>query len=373
MGIVILQLAGSGISYAKLGILEAFKDLPIALISLFAAGFITRFGGKKSLTFSLLVVGCCCFLLPLVEAFWFFKIWFTVIGLCFAIAKISVYGIIRNSISSESLLAKVMSSVEASFMIGIFVVNIGFGWLISSAYSDYWKYGFWLISLLAFLTVLLLQRSVTNLRITTENKGSIITVFKFFTKKNLLFFLTVFCIVFIEQNFNSWLPSFYKIHLGVNSFFALQATAFLALFSYIGRMVTSRIIQNFSLSRYFSFCVLLLLSVLLSAHFLLLNGFQQISLFLFPLIGLFLAPLYPVVSSGMITTVSRSDVNVFTSILVIFSSLGSSFGSVSMSLIFQYDYGKDYALLISGAAVILFVISFLYFRYHASEKTKKNI
>ncbi|MCW4452296.1 hypothetical protein OK344_08750 [Kaistella sp. BT6-1-3] len=58
-------------------------------------------------------------------------------GICFSVAKISVYGILRNNILQEISLAKVMSSVEASFMIGIFVVNIGFGWLPSSPYSEY--------------------------------------------------------------------------------------------------------------------------------------------------------------------------------------------------------------------------------------------
>lgn len=181
--------------------------------------------------------------------------------------------------------------------------------------------------------------------------------------------LCAFCFtyVFIEQNFNSWLPSFYRQHLNVNSFFALQASAFLALFSYVGRIVTANIIQRFQLDRYFIFCVLMILMMLVFSQILVTNNLS-LSLFIFPLIGLFLAPLYPVISSKMIANVNKSDINVFTSLIVIFSSLGSSFGSVMMSYVFQWKYGTYYSLFISVAVTILLILSFLYFQSYVSKK-----
>ncbi len=56
MGIVILQLSQENIGYDKLGFLEAFKDLPIAFISLFAVNFISKVGAKKSLILALSIV-----------------------------------------------------------------------------------------------------------------------------------------------------------------------------------------------------------------------------------------------------------------------------------------------------------------------------
>ena len=158
MGIVILQLSEQKITYDKLGFLESFKDLPIAIFSLFAVNFISRFGTKKSLVFALMLVGVCSLFLPFVEVFWFFKLWFAIIGTCFAIGKICVYGIIRNNMTEEKSLAKTMNSVEASFMIGIFTVNTGFGWLISSQFGEYWKFGFMSISLISFFTVYLFSK-----------------------------------------------------------------------------------------------------------------------------------------------------------------------------------------------------------------------
>ena len=367
MGMLILQLSGAQISYNKLGLLEAFKDLPIAFVSLFAVNLIHRLGNKNSLLIALFMVGIGCLILPFVEEFWFYKIWFALIGICFAMAKIAVYGLIRNNITTENQLAKVMSSVEASFMMGIFLVNIGFGWLLASEYADNWKLGFWLIGLLAFVNFFILLKTELIDGGTTTELFSKSILAQFLTRRSILFFCIIFGIVFIEQNFNSWLPSFYKKHLNVSTFSALQASAFLALFSYIGRIITSQIIHKFSLAKYFLTCLVLIFSMLIIAHLLLTLNNSQIVLFLFPLIGLFLAPLYPVVSSKMISGIKKDDINIFTSLMVIFSSLGSSVGSISISFLFQNNLGTYYAVFISIAVLILFIISFIYFKSFVSK------
>lgn len=367
MGILILQLSGNEVSYNKLGILEAFKDLPIAFVSLFAVNLIQRFGNKNSLLIALFLVGTCCTILPFAEEFWFYKIWFGIIGICFGMAKIAVYGLIRNNISTETQLAKVMSSVEASFMMGIFIVNIGFGWLLGSQYSQDWKMGFWMIAFLAFLNffILLKTKLIDGGASSQVFSKSILT--QFLTRRNVLFFISIFGIVFIEQNFNSWLPSFYKKHLNVSAFSALQASAFLAFFSYIGRITTSRIIHRFSLFKYFMACVILIFVILIVAHLLFTINYSHITLLLFPLTGLFLAPLYPVISSKMISGIRKEDINIFTSLMVIFSSFGSSVGSISISILFQNNFGNYYAVFISIAVIILFAVSFIYFKSFVSE------
>lgn len=368
MGIVILQLGGTSVSYAHLGFLEAFKDLPIAFISFFAANFINRFGTKKSLALALSIVAICCFALPFVAQFWFFKLWFALIGICFSVAKISVYGILRNNITSETSLAKVMNNVEASFMIGIFIVNIGFGTLISSSYSEYWKFGFLGIALLSAINVFLLLRTeIKEFKIPKQN-GWGITLKSFVAPQYFVFLLIIFSIVFIEQNFNSWLPSFYKNHLGFNSFWALQAPAFMALCSFLGRITTSKIIQRYSIKKYYLTCIVAVFSILALAQLMFQNGLNNISFFIFPLVGFFFAPLYPVISSQMIAQIEKSSINIFTSLIVIFSSLGSSFGSIIMSYIFELNYGSYYAVFISFALIILFFLSFIYFRSYVSKK-----
>lgn len=372
MGIVILQLSEAKITYDKLGFLESFKDIPVAFISLFAVNFISRFGTKKSLILALSIVGICSLILPFVEVFWFYKLWFAIIGTCFAIGKICVFGVIRNNISDEKSLAKTMNSVEASFMIGIFVVNTGFGWLISSQFSQYWKFGFLFISVLSAVTIFLFSRLEIAEPVKKEKENLIKELSEFVNPLVVVFLAVLFSIVFVEQSFNSWLPSFYKNHLKVNSFFALQASSFLALFSYVGRMITSNIIHRFPLSKYYVWCLILIvsvISVIIGIQFLG-PGNSRILLFLFPVIGLFLSPLYPVINSKMITLVDKERVNIFTSLVVIFSSLGSSVSSIMMSILFGNQLLNYYSVYILFAVLMLFTISLVYFTI--SRKTLKK-
>lgn len=369
MGIVILQLSEANITYEKLGFLESFKDLPIAFISLFAVNFISKTGTKRALISALIIVGICSCLLPFVEDFWFYKVWFAIIGTCFAVGKICVFGIIRNNISDEKSLAKMMNSVEASFMIGIFIVNTGFGWLISSRYSDYWKFGFLSISVLCAVTIFLFSKLNISETQKTDSKNLISELSVFVKPATIVFLFVIFFIVFVEQGFNSWLPSFYKNHLNVNSFFALQATSFLALFSYAGRTLTANIIHRFSLSRYYILCLFLIIGVLI-----IILGIQyfdsvnsSIILFLFPVIGLFLAPLYPVINSKMIAQIDKEKINLFTSLIVIFSSLGSSLSSIIMAVLFEKRLLNYYPMYILLAVCVLFTVSLIYFRLTAKK------
>ncbi|PWN71198.1 MFS transporter [Chryseobacterium phosphatilyticum] len=370
MGLIILQLSEAQVTYSELGLLESFKDLPIAFISFFAVSFINKTGAKKALILALAIVGLCCCLLPFIAHFWFYKVWFAIIGACFAIGKICVFGMIRNNISDEKSLAKTMSSVEASFMIGIFVVNTGFGWLISSQYSEFWKFGFLMIAVLSAVTILLLSKTEISESKPLENKNILSELSGFTTPSVILFLAVIFCIVFVEQGFNSWLPSFYKNHLKVNSFFALQATSFLAIFSYAGRTVTANIIRKFPLQGYYISCMLFILIVLIT-----IVGIQYFDsessksiLFLFPIVGLFLSPLYPVINSKMISQIGKDKVNLFTSLIVIFSSLGSSVSSIIMSVLFGKQLLSFYPLYILTSVILLFVISLIYFSI-----TKKKI
>ncbi|UTX50833.1 MFS transporter [Chryseobacterium sp. MA9] len=363
MGLIILQLSEEKITYGELGFLESFKDLPIAFISLFAVSFINKTGTKKALISALVIVGFCSCLLPFIEVFWFFKLWFAIIGACFAIGKICVFGIIRNNISDEKSLAKTMNSVEASFMIGIFVVNTCFGWVVSSEYSEYWKFCFLLIAFLSALTIFLLSKITISEAKPLENKSVFSELSGFVTPSITLFLGVIFFIVFVEQGFNSWLPSFYKNHLKVNSFFALQATSFLAVFSYVGRTVTANIIRRFSLPGYYLSCMAFIISLLA-----IIVGVQyfdsadsKVILFLFPVIGLFLSPLYPVINSKMIAQMDKEKVNLFTSLIVIFSSLGSSVSSIIMAVLFEKQLLNFYPLYILSFVILLFVTSLVFF------------
>lgn len=361
MGIIILQFSEQKISYQGLGVLEAFKDLPIAISSLLFLNLINRFGSKISLYTALGMVTVCCISVPFLSEFWFMKIWFALIGIGFAVAKISTFSLIKSN-SSNMELAAVMNKVEAAFMFGIFFVNIGFGWLISSEFSQYWKFGFWLIAAIAMLNLFLLYK--TDYREIAQNeKVNVIKGFiGLFNQKTFVFLFIMLLVVFTEQCLNSWLPSFYRSNFEVSSGFALQSSAFLALFSFIGRTVTSSIISKFSWYKYVFACLIILFAILL-LMFVSINYFKSYSYFLvylIPGIGLFLAPLYPVYNSRMLQNYDEKKVNMLISALVIFSSVGSSLGSIYISSAFHLEKVSFYPAFIMLPVLFLMILTIIF-------------
>lgn len=360
MGAIILQLSNK-ISYTGLGFLESFKDIPMAVISLFCVNIISKTGNKNALIFSLIFIILSCIALPLVDAFWFFKIWLSIVGVSFALAKISVFSIIKNNYKDKEL-ASAISSVDAAFMFGIFFVNIGFGSLLTSDYAEYWKFGFWIIALFSIVTVLMIRPlQITEIQ-ASENKilsGGL----KFLLKPKIIyFFIIIFLIVLVEQSFNSWLPSFYKNNLQISTYFALQSSAFLALFSFFGRLITSKLVLRFHWFRLILICLCVIFIILGISQILIsffYDDYKNILIFLIPLTGLFLAPLYPLYNSEILNVIAPEKTHYFVSVAVICSSLGSSVGSIYMAMIFYHKMSYFYPIFIFIPLLIIFGLSFV--------------
>ncbi|SFD15818.1 MFS transporter [Spirosoma endophyticum] len=100
VGTVILQVQNNyRVSASSASILEAFKNLTIALVSFIVASCITRIGYKRAMLFALALVTLACLSMPQAPAFWTTKLLFAAIGASFALTKVSVYatiGLIAN-------------------------------------------------------------------------------------------------------------------------------------------------------------------------------------------------------------------------------------------------------------------------------------
>jgi hypothetical protein len=123
LSIVILNYFGQK-KFVLLGSLEVFKDLPIAFLAAFISRYIPRIGHLNSIITGLSIAFILCIITPFVDDFWFFKIWFLLIGLCFILVKISVLYITINLSKAEENGSRFMQFIEASFMAGIVIVNL---------------------------------------------------------------------------------------------------------------------------------------------------------------------------------------------------------------------------------------------------------
>ena len=95
VGTVILQVQRFfSVAESSASILEACKDISIAVASFLVASFITRIGYKKSMLIALGLMTVACFIIPSVQTFIAIKILFIVTGTCFGLTKVSVFGTI---------------------------------------------------------------------------------------------------------------------------------------------------------------------------------------------------------------------------------------------------------------------------------------
>ncbi|MEO5582081.1 MAG: MFS transporter, partial [Saprospiraceae bacterium] len=92
VGTVILQVQNNfGVTKGAASVLEAFKDLPIAITSFLIASFVVRIGYKRTMLIGLAMVTITCMIMPNVPFFWMTKLLFLSIGVGFAFIKVSVF------------------------------------------------------------------------------------------------------------------------------------------------------------------------------------------------------------------------------------------------------------------------------------------
>ena len=131
VGTVILQVQRFfKVAESSASILEACKDISIAVASFLVASFITRIGYKKSMLIALGLMTLSCFIMPFVQTFIAIKILFAVTGTCFGLTKVSVFGVIGLITKDEKEHISVMSFIESFFMVGILA-----GYFIFSYYK----------------------------------------------------------------------------------------------------------------------------------------------------------------------------------------------------------------------------------------------
>ncbi len=115
---------------------------------------------------ALFLVSCMCFVMPFANAFWFFKILFAIVGVSFALIKISVFtsiGLVTNTDKEHS---SFMGFLEGFFMIGVLAGNVLFSLYIDdhNPQSTRWLNVYWVLGILSALSFLFLFFSKLNER-----------------------------------------------------------------------------------------------------------------------------------------------------------------------------------------------------------------
>lgn len=374
VGAVILQVQRTfDVSKAEASVLEGFKDLPIAIFSFIVASLLPKIGLKRGMLVVLFLVAVICFIMPLTaNEFWYFKMLFAAVGISFAVIKVSVFamiGLVTNSTKEHSSL---MSTIEGFFMVGVLLGNVFFSLFVNDAdpTSREWLNIYWYLGAMTLAAALLLSFAQIN---ETESKreetnawDEFLEMLKLVIKPLVLVFAaSAFLFVLIEQSFMTWTPTFYQDVLKVPASMGIQAGAVLAGALAIGRLLAGIVLKRIHWLTFTLTCTVLVgVCVILTLP--LTSGLPEaietitwfnapFVVYLFPILGVFLAPIYPTINSVVLSALPKYMQSSMSGLIVVFSALGGTTGSIITGHIFE-SYGGTNAFYFSLVPIVLLCV-----------------
>ena len=373
VGIVIAKSINVyGVVESDASLLEAFKDLPIAFVSFLVASFLPRFGYKRAMLVALVIVFFGCLGMYYGNTFNTAKVLFLTVGVSFALIKLSVYSLIGVVTDTPKEHSSLMSSVEGFFMVGIASAYFLFPAFYSDTDPDAWLQVYPVLCVIIALSFVLLLFSKINIPIETSGKSVIDDIKSsaglLVMPLVLVFIFSAFFFVMIEQGIMTWLPRFNEKIFSFSEVLSVQMASILAISLALGRFISGWVSKSIAWEKIVIVCsiisVVILLSVLpqlkIEGNAVVLNGLGDVPLlgFILPLIGLFIAPIYPLLNSTVLSHLPKRLHSPMSGLIIIFSALGGTLGSRIVGTLFEHIGGVNafYFLIIPIALLVVSVL-----------------
>jgi fucose permease len=379
VGTVILQSISSfGVDKPQASLLELFKDLPVAITSFLVASFLPLLGYRRAMMIALGIVAAACVLMPLYPSFRTTELLFTCVGVSFALTKVAVYSSIGLVTRDRSEHGRLTNTIEGLFMVGVLLA----GWLFS-AFVDHaqpanpsWLNVYWVLALICVLVIVLLagsqlDESAARTEETKTVHGSVLEMVHLFLRPLVYVFLaSAFLYVLIEQSFSTWLPTFNNEILKLPNAMSIQMATLLAGASAVGRLIAGQLLRRMRWYVLLNICVLgmgllvmltlpLAQGVVARADVGWLNA--PSAAYLIPLIGLLMAPIYPVINSVALSSLPKPAHAAMTGLIVIFSALGGTLGSRITAIVFS-RFDGIHAFYFSLVPMLLILVTLFFFK-----------
>ena len=374
VGTVILQsIAHYGVSKPHAATLEGCKDLSVVAASFLFATALPRFGFRRAQIGVMLVIALGALAISQADSFVAMQIFFVLVGLCFGIANVATYTTIGLLRADRERHASLTSLIEGIFMIGILAGIWLFGWFIGrDASGRDWLSVYVVVAVLALASALLwwltdLDESASRSTAQDAPAGYRATLTLLVLPSTIAFLAAIFLYVLVEQSVGTWLPTFNNEVLHLPSAMSVQVSSIFVAALAVGRLGASGLVARLGWLRLLLGCLaavaLLVLATLPSTRGITpradigwLNA--PIAAYIFPLIGVFMAPIYPIVSSVVLSALPRHRHAAMVGLMVIFSALGGTIGSLITGLVFDRFSGQTafYLVLVPLALIAVALV-----------------
>lgn len=351
VGIVILKAQRNyGVDELEASILEAFKDLPIAIVSFLVASFLPRIGYKRAMLIGLGLVYMACITMYFGNSFATAKLLFATVGVSFALIKVSVYSLIGTVTENQQEHNSLMSSIEGVFMIGIALAYFLFPAFNSETNPDAWLNVYWLLAGISGVSFafLFLAKSENQVEVPGVNLlDDFRQMFQLMAKLlTIVFVISAFLFVMIEQGIMSWLPTFNSKVLHLPENISIMMASILAISLAVGRLAAGFLTKKINWIWILSACIIIAMLIVIfvlpkavGLEVKTITSLFDIPLigFAFPLVGLFIAPIYPLLNSVVLSALPKSLHSSMTGLIVVFSALGGTLGSRIIGYLFKNE------------------------------------
>ncbi|QEC68375.1 MFS transporter [Panacibacter ginsenosidivorans] len=377
-GIAILQVQNSfGVSKGSAAWIDPCKDFSIAIMSFLVSSYITKIGYRRAMLIALGAIAGICFIIPNVPSFFAVKLLFIAVGACFALIKMSVYSTIGIITKDSKEHISFMNFIESFFMIGNLTLYFVFSSFVdnNNPQSTNWLNAYYVLGILSLLAFLLLLSSVLDESAIKSEAEKPITeqlsdMLKLFLKPVVLAFLaSAFLYVLIEQSIQNFLPTFNNKVLLLPATLSIQMGSILAGSTALGRFLAGIVLKKLNWFYVLVACLLLAATLVLIAMPLAkeetgtaATGWLSapIAAYIFPLIGLLLAPIYPAINSVILTSLPKTHHGFMSGLIIIFSAIGGTVGSLLTGNIFDV-YGGQAAFYFSLVPMALLIMCLFFF------------
>ena len=371
VGIVILKAQRNyGVDELEASILEAFKDLPIAIVSFLVASFLPRIGYKRAMLIGLGLVYIACITMYFGNSFATAKLLFATVGVSFALIKVSVYSLIGTVTENQQEHNSLMSSIEGVFMIGIALAYFLFPAFNSETNPDAWLNVYWLLAGISGVSFafLFLAKSENQVEVPGVNLlDDFRQMFQLMAKLlTIVFVISAFLFVMIEQGIMSWLPTFNSKVLHLPENISIMMASILAISLAVGRLAAGFLTKKINWIWILSACIIIAMLIVIfvlpkavGLEVKTITSLFDIPLigFAFPLVGLFIAPIYPLLNSVVLSALPKSLHSSMTGLIVVFSALGGTLGSRIIGYLFKNE-GPENAFYYTLIPMALLLFSF---------------
>jgi fucose permease len=239
-----------------------------------------------------------------------------------------------------------------------------------------WFHVYWLLAALCAVVFLLLATSKLDESAAHSARDesmaeSFVAMLRLLVRPLVyVFLLSAFLYVLIEQSFGTWLPTFNNEILKLPNAMSIQLASILAGATAVGRIGAGLVLRRVPWYVLLNLCVvamaiLVVLTLPLAAH---VEARADVGWFdapaaayLIPLIGLLMAPIYPVMNSVALSSLPKPMHASMTGLIVVFSALGGTLGSRITAIVFA-NFDGIHAFYFSLIPMGLVLVTLFFFK-----------